>query len=126
MALDGPDQRLWRRADDPGHPAGADRVPGPSAADRIGGGQARPARIAVFGHQVGSHGDGRRGSSGARRNGRTGDVDRAGNGRHALLRRSRLGALEPEDVARAVMFAVSQPAHVDVNEILIRPTRQDS
>ena len=36
------------------------------------------------------------------------------------------GALEPEDVARAVMFAVSQPAHVDVNEILIRPTAQSS
>jgi NADP-dependent 3-hydroxy acid dehydrogenase YdfG len=35
------------------------------------------------------------------------------------------GRLEPDDVARAVMFAVSQPAHVDVNEILIRPTAQD-
>ena len=33
-------------------------------------------------------------------------------------------ALQPEDVARAVMFAVSQPAHVDINEILIRPTAQ--
>jgi NADP-dependent 3-hydroxy acid dehydrogenase YdfG len=33
-------------------------------------------------------------------------------------------ALEPDDVARAVMFAVSQPRHVDVNEILIRPTAQ--
>ncbi len=32
--------------------------------------------------------------------------------------------LEDEDIARAVMFAVSQPAHVDVNEILIRPTAQ--
>ncbi len=35
-------------------------------------------------------------------------------------------ALAPEDVARAVMFAVSQPPHVDVNEILIRPTAQSS
>jgi NADP-dependent 3-hydroxy acid dehydrogenase YdfG len=34
------------------------------------------------------------------------------------------GALEADDVARAVMFAVSQPAHVDVNEILVRPTAQ--
>jgi NADP-dependent 3-hydroxy acid dehydrogenase YdfG len=34
-------------------------------------------------------------------------------------------ALEPDDVARAVMFAVSQPRHVDVNEILVRPTAQD-
>lgn len=33
-------------------------------------------------------------------------------------------ALEPEDVARGVMYAVAQPAHVDVNEILIRPTAQ--
>ncbi|MDN3516303.1 SDR family oxidoreductase [Aquisalimonas lutea] len=31
-------------------------------------------------------------------------------------------ALEPEDVARSVLYAVSQPAHVDVNEILVRPT----
>ena len=34
------------------------------------------------------------------------------------------GALQADDVARAVMFAVSQPAHVDVNEILVRPTGQ--
>jgi NADP-dependent 3-hydroxy acid dehydrogenase YdfG len=33
-------------------------------------------------------------------------------------------ALEADDIARAVMFAVSQPAHVDVNEILVRPTAQ--
>jgi NADP-dependent 3-hydroxy acid dehydrogenase YdfG len=35
-------------------------------------------------------------------------------------------ALQPDDVARAVMFAVSQPPHVDVNEILVRPTSQAS
>jgi NADP-dependent 3-hydroxy acid dehydrogenase YdfG len=33
-------------------------------------------------------------------------------------------ALMPDDVARAVMYAVSQPPHVDVNEILVRPTAQ--
>jgi len=34
------------------------------------------------------------------------------------------GRLEPDDIARAVMYAISQPPHVDVNEILIRPTAQ--
>ena len=34
------------------------------------------------------------------------------------------GALKPDDVARVVMFAISQPPHVDVNEILVRPTSQ--
>ncbi|MEA2271084.1 MAG: hypothetical protein QOC64_3694 [Solirubrobacteraceae bacterium] len=35
------------------------------------------------------------------------------------------GRLEADDIARAVMFAVSQPPHVDINEMLIRPTAQD-
>ncbi|MDQ2760966.1 MAG: SDR family oxidoreductase [Actinomycetota bacterium] len=35
------------------------------------------------------------------------------------------GRLQADDIARAVMFAVSQPPHVDINEILIRPTAQD-
>ena len=34
------------------------------------------------------------------------------------------GRLEPDDIARAVLYAVSQPPHVDVNEILVRPTAQ--
>ena len=34
------------------------------------------------------------------------------------------GRLQPDDIARAVMFAIAQPPHVDVNEILIRPTAQ--
>jgi NADP-dependent 3-hydroxy acid dehydrogenase YdfG len=36
----------------------------------------------------------------------------------------KMEALQPDDVARAVMFAVDQPAHVDVNEILVRPAAQ--
>jgi NADP-dependent 3-hydroxy acid dehydrogenase YdfG len=36
------------------------------------------------------------------------------------------GALEADDVARAVMWAVSQPPRVDVNELLVRPTVQET
>jgi NADP-dependent 3-hydroxy acid dehydrogenase YdfG len=36
------------------------------------------------------------------------------------------GALEADDIARAVMYAVAQPPHVDVNEILVRPTAQSA
>lgn len=34
-------------------------------------------------------------------------------------------ALHPEDVAGAVLWALGQPARVDVNDILIRPTAQE-
>jgi NADP-dependent 3-hydroxy acid dehydrogenase YdfG len=33
-------------------------------------------------------------------------------------------ALEAEDIARAVLFALTQPQRVDVNEILVRPSSQ--
>ncbi len=33
-------------------------------------------------------------------------------------------ALQDDDIARAVMFALEQPPHVSVNEILVRPTAQ--
>ncbi|ADJ15192.1 SDR family NAD(P)-dependent oxidoreductase [Halalkalicoccus jeotgali] len=33
--------------------------------------------------------------------------------------------LRPEDIARSIRFAVTQPSHVDINELLIRPTRQE-
>jgi NADP-dependent 3-hydroxy acid dehydrogenase YdfG len=35
-------------------------------------------------------------------------------------------ALADQDIARAVLFALAQPPHVDVNEILIRPTAQQA
>ena len=34
-------------------------------------------------------------------------------------------AIPPDSFARAVAFAMSQPAEVDVNEILFRPTLQE-
>jgi NADP-dependent 3-hydroxy acid dehydrogenase YdfG len=34
------------------------------------------------------------------------------------------GALEADDIARAVMYALTQPPHVDVNELLVRPIHQ--
>ena len=34
--------------------------------------------------------------------------------------------LTADDIARTVMFAVEQPPHMDVNEIMVRPTAQDS
>jgi NADP-dependent 3-hydroxy acid dehydrogenase YdfG len=33
-------------------------------------------------------------------------------------------ALEPDDIARAVLFALTQPPHVSVNEVLVRPIHQ--
>ncbi len=34
------------------------------------------------------------------------------------------GVLKADDIARAVLYALDEPAHVDVNEILIRPINQ--
>ena len=33
-------------------------------------------------------------------------------------------ALQADDIARAVLYALGQPEHVDVNEVLIRPRSQ--
>ncbi|WP_419883333.1 SDR family oxidoreductase [Peribacillus sp. B-H-3] len=37
---------------------------------------------------------------------------------------SNMKPLDSEDIARAIAYAVEQPEHVDVNEIIIRPTQQ--
>jgi NADP-dependent 3-hydroxy acid dehydrogenase YdfG len=34
-------------------------------------------------------------------------------------------ALHAEDVARAIAYVVTQPSHVAVNEVLVRPTDQE-
>jgi NADP-dependent 3-hydroxy acid dehydrogenase YdfG len=42
--------------------------------------------------------------------------------------RSRIGEIErmqSEDIARAIVYLVSQPRHVAINEMLIRPTEQE-
>jgi NADP-dependent 3-hydroxy acid dehydrogenase YdfG len=33
--------------------------------------------------------------------------------------------LQPEDIARTILFCVSQPDHVCINEVLMRPTDQE-
>ena len=87
-------------------------------------GTPRDAGLALLRDEVGRHGHGR---EPARRGGRhrhQDHGDRAGHGGHPVLRQPPTGALEADDIARAVMYALSQPAHVDVNEVLVRPVNQ--
>jgi NADP-dependent 3-hydroxy acid dehydrogenase YdfG len=42
----------------------------------------------------------------------------------SLQRRNSMRQLQPEDIAKDVLYEVCQPAHVAVNEILLRPTDQ--
>ena len=46
------------------------------------------------------------------------------NGRKAAQELNKI-AISPEDVAKAVVFAIDQPASVTVNDLIISPTRQD-
>jgi NADP-dependent 3-hydroxy acid dehydrogenase YdfG len=45
---------------------------------------------------------------------------------HAMARsREEIGeVLQPEDIADAILYAVTRPPHVCVNDVLVRPTRQ--
>ncbi|MFF5176619.1 SDR family oxidoreductase [Micromonospora sp. NPDC000316] len=42
----------------------------------------------------------------------------------AAMTEYRKNSISPDAIARAISFAIDQPADVDVNEIIIRPTRQ--
>ena len=43
----------------------------------------------------------------------------------ALRRIQEITPLQREDIANAIVYAVTQPSHVNVNEILLRPTEQE-
>jgi NADP-dependent 3-hydroxy acid dehydrogenase YdfG len=34
-------------------------------------------------------------------------------------------ALQAEDIARAILYVITQPPHVAINEVLVRPTDQE-
>ncbi|CAA9535673.1 MAG: Short-chain dehydrogenase/reductase SDR, partial [uncultured Thermoleophilia bacterium] len=86
VARDGAHERLRGGAHDPGRAPGADGGAGSPAPDRLRGRATGPARVALLVHEVGGHGHGRGGPPGAERHWRPRDADRAGHGRHALLR----------------------------------------
>ena len=44
--------------------------------------------------------------------------------REALRAHPPMRFMQAADVAAAVMFALTQPPHVDINQILLRPTEQ--
>ena len=57
------------------------------------------------------------------------DTELAGHNRDEVLdqikqRFEGVRRLEAEDIARAVLYAIGQPDHVAVNEVLVRPTNQ--
>lgn len=48
----------------------------------------------------------------------------AGKGREMTVEYYRKVALTPDAIANAVVYAVSQPASVDISDIVIRPSKQ--
>lgn len=45
--------------------------------------------------------------------------------RDTILKKMETLAIQPKAVASAIAFAIGQPAHVDIGDIVIRPTAQD-
>jgi NADP-dependent 3-hydroxy acid dehydrogenase YdfG len=41
------------------------------------------------------------------------------------IRKEMKAPLQADDIARSIVYAISQPQHVSVNEILVRPTEQE-
>jgi NADP-dependent 3-hydroxy acid dehydrogenase YdfG len=59
------------------------------------------------------------------------DTELQGHNEHPMVveatqkMRDEIGkVLEADDIARAILYAVSQPDHVAINEVLVRPTKQ--
>ena len=59
------------------------------------------------------------------------DTELQGHNEHPMVveatekMREEIGeVLEADDIARAILYVVSQPEHVNINEVLIRPTGQ--
>ena len=125
LEADGADQRVRRRADDSRDDAGADGVAGHLLlTGSVAGRRNDPGSLySATKHAV--HAMGERRPAGAERHRRARHRDRAGRGAHPVLReRPARRSARARRIARAVLFALSQPAHVDVNEILVRPTAQ--
>ena len=96
----------------------------PPAADELGRRPPRAAGLALQRDEARRHGDGRVRAPGAQRHRHPRHVDRAGHGRHAVLRQPAARARSSPTTSRArCMYAISQPPHVDVNEILDPPDR---
>ncbi|MDZ7809567.1 MAG: SDR family NAD(P)-dependent oxidoreductase [Arhodomonas sp.] len=128
----GADTSVWREMiltnvygvglDPAPYPRRAAREPGPLAHHRFGGRSGDHPRFHVQRQQVGGERHRLRRARGAPGQRRPRHPHRARHGGHGVLRRAPEQALAPTDVAGAVVYALRQPRHVDVDEILVRPT----
>ena len=116
---------LRRSAHDPGSVACPQGGEGPSAPDRLCRGASRVPRLALLRDEARRPRDGRVVRQELDGTGVRVTVIAPGMVDTPFFEKVPLDApLEPDDVARAVLYALSQPPHVDVNEILVRPTAQ--